>query len=264
MPQRLLRFVTLTILLALFAPPVAAEWGRHATYQPGWERLRQSAMNALHHPMTFIPVAAGLVFFASGYDEDWAQSLYRDTPVFGDPKRADEQSDAYRLAADNLWILSMVLTDSGTEYAFENKLKGAMVQVAAVDATYFVSNSFKALVDRGEPARSRDEQQGEAFTSNHAMGAFAHASLIRENMRQTRLPRPLANGLVAAGYVAAAGSSWGRIEAGDHHVSDQLIGAGIANFIATLVNDAFMGESASVQLGYGPEGSYAMSVAIPF
>ncbi|MFA5530570.1 MAG: phosphatase PAP2 family protein [Thiohalomonadaceae bacterium] len=264
MPTRVLRVFTCALLLALTVQPVAAQWGRHATYKPGWERLRQSAVNALHHPMTLIPVAAGLAFFASGHDEDWARSLNRDAPVFGNPKRADEQSDVYRLAGDQLWILSMLLTDSGKEHVLENKLKGTLVQVGAVNATYFASNSFKGLVDRGEPARAKDDRPGEAFTSNHAMGAFAHASLIRENMRHTRLARPLANGLVAAGYVAAAGSSWGRIEAGDHHVSDQLVGAGVANFIATFINDAFMGESMSVQVGVGPQGGYAMSLLIPF
>ena len=43
----------------------------------------------------------------------------------------------------------------------------------------------------------------------------------------------------------AIGTSWARIEAGWHYPSDTLFSMALGNFIASFVNDAFMGLSES-------------------
>lgn len=213
--------------------------------------------------MTWAPAAAGLAIMVSGHDVDWARALHRDPPVFGNPRKADVQSDRFRLAADVLWVASMLATDSGNQ-PLRNKSKGMLVQIAAVNSTYLVTNRLKFRVDRAEPGKPPDEVEGDAFPSNHATGAFAHATLIRENMRRTSLPAAVANGFVAGGYVAATGSAWGRIEAGAHHVSDQLIGAAIGNFMASFINNAFLGNSAMLGVGYAPQGTWRVELSVGF
>ena len=161
-------------------------------------------------------------------------------------------------------MLSILLTDSG-EKPMENKAKGFLVQWGATEGNRLVSNTLKKAVKRKEPISDPDEAEYQAFPSNHATGAFSHATLIRKNMAATRLPEPLAQTYVAAGYVAAGISSWGRIEAGAHHVSDQLMGAALANFFTSVINDTFMGDSPHrVALERHPGGVNMLSVSMAF
>lgn len=228
------------LLLLLAGNQVQAEWGSNATLTPGWERLAGSAKEALFHPMTWAPAVSGLLVNASGRDDVWTESLYEETPVFGSPMQANAASDDYRAVSDALWVISILITDSG-EHPLQNKTKGALVQWGAITATRATSNILKAATEREEPGKTGDDVEGDAFPSNHATGAFAHAALVRENMKQTRLPRPTATAYTTVAYLAASASTWGRVEAGGHHVSDQLFGAALGNFMATFINEAFMG-----------------------
>ncbi len=245
----------LLLLLGTLTGPAAADWGADATWRPSWGRIKHSFTKAATHPMTWIPALGGVAVYASGHDEDWAESIYHHTPVFGSNRKADQASNRFRNAADSLWLISILATDSGDEW-FSNKVRGGLVQAGALGATRVASNGLKALVDRKEPAQERGEAEGDAFPSNHATGPFAQAALIRENMRQSYLPPLLANTLTAAGYVAATGSAYGRMEAGAHHLSDQLAGMAIGNFVAMFVNEAFMGgEESGVSLAVAPDGT---------
>lgn len=239
-------------LLLLFTLPAHAEWGRDATFTPGWERIGKAAKQAFFHPMTWIPAVAGVAVYASGQDDDWAEELYEDTPVFGSREDADQAADDYRAAASVLWMVSILTTESG-DRPVRNKARGALVQIGAIAATRLTSNTLKSVVDRDEPGKSSDEAEGDAFPSNHATDAFAHAALVPENMKHTRLPRLAANLYTGAAYVAASGAAWGRIEAGGHHISDQLVGAAVGNFVATFINNAFLGSDSHLQVGAGPD-----------
>jgi len=116
--------------------------------------------------------------------------------------------------------------------AFLHTVHGVLVQTAAIGTTRLTSNALKRAIHRDEPGAPPGEADGDAFPSNHATGPFAQAALVRENMQQTRLARPLATLYTGAAYVAASGAAWGRIEAGGHYVSDQLLGAALGNFVA--------------------------------
>jgi membrane-associated phospholipid phosphatase len=49
-------------------------------------------------------------------------------------------------------------------------------------------------------------------------------------------------GLLDAGLIAMTiGTSWARIDAGWHYPSDTLFSMALGNFIASFVNDAFLG-----------------------
>lgn len=244
----------LALLLMLAGSQVQAEWGRNATIAPGWDRLARSAKEALFHPMTWAPAVSGLLANTSGRDDVWTESLYEEAPVFGNATQADESADDYRTATQAFWVISVLITDSGSQ-PVRNKARGALVQLGAVGATRATSNFIKSITERAEPGKTGDEAEGDAFPSNHATGPFAHAALVRENMKQTRLPQSMANAYTGMTYVAASASTWGRIEAGGHHVSDQLFGVALGNFMATFINDAFMGRDAHFAVASVREGA---------
>lgn len=237
--------------LLLATPLACADWGRNATYAPGWQRTAWAAHEALLHPMTWLPAFAGVAIHISGHDAQWTEELHSDAPLFGDTHHANQRSDAFRHATEVLWGLSLVFVDTGEDDRLRHTFQGVLVQTAAIGATRLTSNVLKRAIDRDEPGAPPGEADGDAFPSNHATGPFAQAALIRENMQQTLLARPLATLYTGAAYVAASGAAWGRIEAGDHYVSDQLLGAALGNFVATFINNAFMGGDNHLRIGTG-------------
>ena len=58
--------------------------------------------------------------------------------------------------------------------------------------------------------------------------------------------------------VLTLGTSWARIEAGWHYPSDTLVGMALGNFIASFINDAFLGleegSSSTLGLAAAPDG----------
>jgi hypothetical protein len=73
--------------------------------------------------------------------------------------------------------------------------------------------------------------------------------MTRASLRATRPRRPFTRGLRSGArfacdvglYALTIGTSWARIEAGYHFPSDTLFAMALGNFIASFVNDAFMG-----------------------
>ncbi len=252
-----MRGILLGGLLLLVPLTARADWGRDATYAPGWERVTRAAREALQHPMTWLPAVAGVVIHASGHDDQWTEQIHADAPLFGNTNDANRHSDDLRHATDVLWGVSIVFVDTGEGDRLRNTLHGVLVQTAAIGATRLTSNALKRIVDRDEPGVPAAEADGDAFPSNHATGPFAQAALIRENMRESRLAPPLATLYTGVAYLAATGAAWGRIEAGGHHVSDQLAGAALGNFIATFVNRAFMGgdDQLRISAAHGERGA---------
>ena len=59
-------------------------------------------------------------------------------------------------------------------------------------------------------------------------------------------------------YALTLGTSWARIEAGWHYPSDTLAGMALGNFIASFINDAFLGlergDAAMIGLAPTPGG----------
>lgn len=232
--------LALLLMLASACRAEPAAWGSGATFPGTRTQWLAAADRAARDPYSWVPALAGLLVFASGRDEELAEDAREDTPVFGSPEYASRRSDELRNYLDGLWITSMLLAESG-DRPWRNKAGGILVQVAAVDATLATSNLTKDLVDRQEPGQDDGNAQEDSFLSNHATGPFAHAALIRYNLPYSGLPSPVRWTLVASAYGLAAGTAWGRVEAGIHYPSDQLVGAGVGNFVSSTVNGALMG-----------------------
>lgn len=234
---------------------VGPKWGADVEPGAGFSRLGGAARSAARDPAVYLPALGAVAIALTGRDAEWTDRIIEQKPLFGSATRATRLSDEYRDTLDYLWKASMLVLDSGdtpNEW-ITNKLRGALVQVAAVDATFVVSNAVKANTSRDEPGKPPAEADGQAALSNHATVPFARASLIRENLGRTRLSPALTALLTGYVYGLAAGSAWGRIEMGLHHVTDQLAGAAVGNFIALTVNRAFLPDTARLDLVAGPD-----------
>src|SRR5690242_2252904 len=68
-------------------------WGQDATLRPGWERVRDSAVEAARDPWVWAPLVGAAAFQIDNWDRrtsDWAREH---TPVFGSQHSAEKWSD---------------------------------------------------------------------------------------------------------------------------------------------------------------------------
>jgi PAP2 superfamily len=238
--------------------PDGHAWGEKATFAPGWERVRESATNAAKDPWVWAPLVGAAAFQIDDFDRrtsDWAREH---TPVFGSQRNAERWSDDLRDASAIAHYVTIIATPSGDEPRewIVNKAKGALVDAAAVAAAGFTTNAIKDVADRERP----NGDDSESFPSGHTTSAAVHTRLASRNLESIDMSDGWRRGANVGLTALTLGTSWARVEAGWHYPSDTLVGMALGNFIASFVNDAFLGspDSASGALAMTPSDDGAL------
>lgn len=235
--------------------PSGREWGADATWSPGWERVRASAIDAARDPWVWAPLAGAAVLQIEDFDRraaDWAREH---TPVFGSQRKAEQWSDDLRLISALTHYATVAATPSGDDFGdwIANKARGTLVGVAAVSGTVAVTRGLKTSVGRERPNGSDDE----SFPSGHSSSAAVHSRLASRNLRSIEMSDGTRRALDVGLHAMTLGTSWSRIEAGWHYPADTLVGMALGNFMAAFFNDAFLG----LPDGSGSAASTALSIA---
>jgi membrane-associated phospholipid phosphatase len=231
--------------------PNGREWGQDATFTPAWARIKASATNAARDPWVWAPLAGAAIFQIDDWDHrtaDWAQ---RHTPVFGSQRSAETWSDDLRTASGLAHYVTIAATPSGDEPSewLVNKAKGTLVHVAAVSGTVLITQTLKTTVDRERP----NGQGTESFPSGHTSTSAVHTRLASRNLRSIEMTDATRTSLDVGLYALTIGTSWSRIEAGWHYPSDTLVGMALGNFMASFLNDAFLGlDNETMQISLAP------------
>lgn len=236
--------------------PSGRGWGEDATWRPGWERVRESAANAARDPWVWAPLAGAAVLQIDDLDRrtsDWAREH---TPIFGSQRNAENWSDDLRTASVLAHYATIVATPGGDEFGewVANKARGTLVDVAAVSATVAITRSLKTNVGRTRPNGEGDE----SFPSGHTSTSAVHTRLASRNLRSIAMPAAARRSLDVGLYALTIGTSWSRIEAGWHFPSDTLFSMALGNFMASFVNDAFLGldpAATSLTVAATPDGA---------
>ena len=222
-------------------------WGASATLTPGWDRIRESAVNAARDPYVWVPLAGAVVFQIDDWDREVADWARRETPVFGSTGDAARWSDDLRSASSVAYAATVLLTPSGDEPGkwFRNKAQGVAVGLAARALTSSTTQGLKHVADRTRP--NGDDTR--SFPSGHTSASAVNTRLASRNLQAMPLSdgtrRALDGGLLAL----TVGTSWARIEAGQHFPSDTLFGMALGNFFAAFINDAFLGQTPGQGVG---------------
>jgi hypothetical protein len=236
--------------------PSGGGWGEDATWRPGWERVRASAVNAARDPWVWAPLAGAAVMQIDDLDRrtsDWAREH---TPVFGSQRNAEEWSDDLRTASVVVHYATILATPSGGDFGewLANKAKGTLVDAAAVAATGAVTQSLKSAAGRTRPNGADDE----SFPSGHTSSSAVHTRLASRNLRSIDMSAGARSALDVGLYALTIGTSWSRIEAGWHYPADTMFSMALGNFMASFVNDAFLGldsTSSSLTVAATPDGA---------
>ena len=237
--------------------PSGRGWGEDATWRPGWERVRASAADAARDPWVWAPLAGAAVLQIDDLDRRTADWAREHTPVFGSQRSAEEWSDDLRAASVLAHYATIVATPGGDEFGewVANKARGTLVGVAAVSSTVLITRSLKTSVGRERP----NGQDDESFPSGHSSTSAVHTRLASRNLRSIDMSDGARRGLDIGLHALTIGTSWSRIEAGWHFPADTLFGMALGNFMASFVNDAFLGLDAaptvSISVTAMPDGA---------
>ncbi len=249
----------LLLLLFLLAGcgtlPSGREWGEDATWRPGWERVRASAANAARDPWVWAPLVGAAVLQIDDMDRraaDWAREH---TPIFGSQRNAEQWSDDLRNASVLAHYATIVATPSGDDFGewIANKARGTLVGVAAVSGTVAITRSLKTGIGRERP----NGQDDESFPSGHTSSSAVHTRLASRNLQSIEMTDGARRTFDVGLYALTIGTSWSRIEAAWHYPADTLAGMALGNFMASFVNDAFLG----LHTGGASSGAVSFNVA---
>jgi membrane-associated phospholipid phosphatase len=214
-------------------------------------------VNAARDPWVWAPLAGAAVLQIDDLDErsaDWAREH---TPIFGSQRNAEQWSDDLRTVSVLAHYATIVATPSGDDFGewVANKARGTLVGVAAVSSTVLVTRSLKTSIGRERP-NGRDD---ESFPSGHTSTSAVHTRLASRNLRSMEMSDGARLGLDVGLYALTIGTSWSRIEAGWHFPADTLFSMALGNFMASFVNDAFLGvdasPTASISVAAMPDGA---------
>jgi hypothetical protein len=214
-------------------------WGQDATLFPGWDRIKQSAVNVALEPETWAPAICAAVIQIDDADErisDWA---VRHTPVFGSEGDARDASDLMLDATGIAYLATTLATPSGDNAKewIEAKSKGLAVGVTGLLASQGATTLLKEETNRERPDMKGDK----SFPSMHTSRAASQATLASRNLESIPMSKTARYAFRAGFTGLAAGTAWARVEGKRHYLGDVLAGYSLGHFISAFINDAFLG-----------------------
>lgn len=252
-----------TLLFAVLAPgcldlskpgPLNGAFKDDFTFLPDADRTRAAFVQAVQDPWTWQPLAGSFLLDATRVDNDLSERARDDNPVFGsrDSARAARRNmlDALRIAS----VLSTASLEGKSEFLSWSGEKNEDLggQVIATGFTYLTATGVGELMGRDAPEGSGKNVMPARDTAE----AFTHSSWINRSMRDADLPRGFALPFGAGATALAFGTAWASVEAGEHRLTDVLVGMALGNFATVFIGEAFLGHwrSREVQFAVRPEG----------
>jgi hypothetical protein len=226
-----------------------AHWGADSTPSPGWNRLRNAAVDAATSPRVWIPLAGAAALQIGHADRrisNWAQDHH---PIFGSAKHAADWSDNLRIASAVAYA-GTVLATPGSDDAGEwiaDKSRGVLGGIGAVALTSGTVFGLKKTTGRERPNGAGADD--ESLPSGHTATTAVLNQLSERNLQSVRMGdgARLAMDIGLDGLTLA--TSWARVEAGAHYPSDTLLGMAIGHFLGMTINDAFVAPRFGERLG---------------
>jgi hypothetical protein len=216
-------------------------WGADATWHPGLQRLRESAIDAATSPHVWVPLAGAAVFQIDGWDHKVSNWAREKTPVFGSEQSAKDWSDYLRTASSVAYFSTVVLTpgDDALGPWLRDKSQDLLVGLGAIAVTGAATTGLKSATGRTRPNGESDE----SFPSGHTSHSAVLTGLARDNLAAVDMSPRARLALDTGLDLLTVGTAWARVEAGAHFPSDTLVGMALGNFVSRFFDDAFLGPS---------------------
>ncbi|MBF0188213.1 MAG: phosphatase PAP2 family protein [Magnetococcales bacterium] len=238
-------------------------WGESVDLPP-WDKVARAAIENAVDPLTWAPLAGAAVFSINDWDENTTEWAAKENPIFGNQLDAGIASDDLRTTAGICWGVTALATPSGDtaqEWAI-NKLKGGIIQGAAIGITSSTTSFIKDTTQRERPTGGTKN----SFPSGHTSQATVRATMAAKNLDYIDMPE-MGRSLLRTGfYTVAAGTAWARVEANRHYPSDVLAGFALGHFVGGFLTDAFIAPwsdgAASIDVEAEPDSAFISSTFV--
>ncbi len=181
-----------------------------------WQRTKSASYNAASDTMSWAPLAASGVLYASKKDGS-ATKYFMDKHLLNDDK-----DDIYRKLNYSLTFTTALLAEDGE---WKRKLKRLVVELGVFGLSKESVDILNEKMDIG---------------SHHTLSPFAGSAMTRRNVSQMNIPEWSRYAINSSSYLSATGSTLIRIQEGGHTVADQLISVSLGNFLGLFFHDLFM------------------------
>jgi hypothetical protein len=212
-------------------------WGQDATFSPGWDRVKKSAIKAALSPETWGPVAGALALQINHADKRISKWASDKTPAFGTQDTANNWSDRIEVGMGVIYIATAIAEPSGDEEWGKNKVKGLAIGAAVSGITAGSTNFIEMVSGRTRP----NKKNNLSMPSGHTSSSAVFSTLARRNLESI----PISPGSRLFADIAilgmTAGEGWARVEGKAHYPSDVLVGYSLGYFLSAFINDAFLG-----------------------
>jgi membrane-associated phospholipid phosphatase len=235
----------LALLAGCTTLPDGSRWGARSTFDAGWDRVGEAALQAAKSPWVWAPLAGAAVLQIDDWDQGVSDWAYDSNPVFGSVQHAQDWSDYLEVTAGVAYVGSVLATPSG-DYGsdwWSAKLRGGMVGIGAIGAASLTVEGLKQVVTRERP-----DGNPRSFPSGHAAVAASADTLTVRNLQSIPMSDGARTAFTVGADVLTFGTAWARVEAGAHYPSDVLVGMSIGNFFGLMFSDAFLNDGLSERL----------------
>ena len=220
------------------ALPGTRRWGEDVTVTPGWEHVRDAAVEAARDPWVWVPLVGAAGLQIDNWDHrvsDWAR---RETPLYGSQQSAETWSDDLRDAATLAEAVTLLLAPSGDDSAtwMVDKAKGLALDLVAIGTASGITHVLKTNVGRMRPSGTDDL----SFPSGHTSAAATLDRLAARNLEYFDMSSVARRSLTYGLDAMTIATAWARVEAGAHFPSDTLVSIAIGNYCANFLRNAFM------------------------
>lgn len=255
------RYSYIVIFIVTVLPSLSSGCAAIQRHWPNNTQLKNSAVRAIRHPGTWVPVAGALTIALGDWDQEISDWAREETPVFGSKQSAQENSDRFRSFAHYGMILSALAVNSDSEgYWLPMIERLAWEHVGALAATT-VRIPIKKIIDRNRPNGGT-----EGFPSGHATRAFSYVGMTYRNIDALNLNPVWEYSAKSIETGFGYSTAWARVEAGEHYPTDVLAGAALGNFVALFIYDAFFDKdyNTDVHVMLDGEGGVVLSLQHSF
>ena len=222
-------------------------------YSGTWyDRIWRSAMTAIEHPNTWIPLSGAVVIYATNTDKKISKFAVKHKFIYGDKYSANRYSNIFTRYVLNIsdYVVSIAspCIHENDSWLFE-KTKRIIVHNIAFITAYETKDIIKFQALRLRP----NKHDHFSMPSGHALMPILFCNLINQDIQRMDIPKRANSGIrglvYSFGYIAA----WGKIEGNSHYPTDSLVGAAIGNFFATFFYELIMNpKKNNFQIGIKP------------
>lgn len=244
--MKLTSFILLSALATGCSTSGQSTLGEDSTITPGWGRLKQATLEAIYDPNVWVPTLASTVLQINNYDEELADTLYEDNPLFGSPKDAMDASDDLLDLTEMAYISTAILTPGpttvGSWLATKGKLLGA--EYVTVEGTRSATTNLKHTFNRDRPRNGGPR----GFPSEHASVTAAQGRMTTLNTNSMPINNTAKQVVNVSMHTLSGLTAWARVEAGAHYPADVLMGYALGNFMGHIATAFIMPEQDQIAI----------------